>query len=576
LQVPSHAAGKGAFPRIIGLEETLNRSAVPRPEYPRPNLRRREWSNLNGEWNFGLGENRLLDRSIIVPFCPQSALSGIDQRITDDVLWYRRQFDAPAAERLLLHFGAVDYRATVWVNGEQVAEHEGGHTPFSADITKVARETGNEVVVRAEDPLTDRTIPRGKQYWKPISEGIFYTPTSGIWQTVWLEPLPERAIGAITVTPDPAEWAVDVEVEGDGRKEVVATLDGREVGHWRGSGERGRIGLDEVVAWSPEDPRLYGLDVTLYDRAGRVVDHVASYFALRTVGVAEGKFLLNGEPYVPRLVLDQGYFPGGLLTAADDRDLRADILLAKSLGFNGARKHQKVEDPRWLYWADTLGFLAWGEMPGFHQHSAAAERRLEREWEEAVARDRGHPSIVTWAPYNESFGLADVEPETMVRFYDRLYEQTRAGDPTRPVVPNDGWEHSATDLCTVHDYNPAHALRRRYRGVDTALEPAAHPRPIYLPGYEYGGEPLMVTEFGGVALAGGSGFGWLEASGADELVSTYRELVEALMDHGPVEGFCYTQLTDVEQEQNGLLTFDRRPKADPELIRAITETPKRR
>jgi beta-galactosidase/beta-glucuronidase len=556
--------------------QTHNSHSLPRPEYPRPNLRRRDWVNLNGAWDFGLGPRRDFDRTITVPFCPQSVLSGIGERIVEDELWYRRRFDAPRAERLLLNFGAVDYRASVWVNGEQVAEHEGGSVPFSADITDVARETDNELVVRAEDPLTDRTIPRGKQYWKPVSEGIFYTPTSGIWQTVWIEPLPERHVRNVEVNPDPESWAVDFAIDAEGRKEVSITLDGREVGHWRGSAGRSRITLDEVVAWRPEDPRLYGVEITLFDRAGRVADQVSSYFGMRTVGVANGQFLLNGEPYLPRLVLDQGYFPGGLLTAGDDRALRDDIVLAKSLGFNGARKHQKVEDPRWLYWADVLGFLVWGEMPGFHEHSREAEKRLETEWGEAVARDRGHPSIVTWAPYNESFGLADVEADTAAGFYDRLYRQTQAADPSRLVVPNDGWEHSVTDLCTIHDYNPAHALRRRYRAAATALDAAAHPRPIYLPGYAYQGEPMMVTEFGGVALAGGPGFGWLEASGSDELVATYRELVEALMDHGPVEGFCYTQLTDVEQEQNGLLTFDRRPKADPELIRAITATPKRR
>ena len=553
-----------------------NPALLPRAEHPRPNLRRRDWLNLNGDWEFGLGDAASMDRTIVVPFCPQSALSGIGQRIEDDVLWYRRKFDAPSARRLMLHFGAVDYHATVWVNGEQVAEHQGGHTPFSADITAVAHEADNELLVLAEDPLMDRTIPRGKQYWKRTPESIFYTPTSGIWQTVWLEPLPERSIEAIDVLPDPAEWAVDVTVRAEGRKEVVATLEGREVGHWIGTHERARLTLDEVVAWSPEDPRLYGLEVTLFDRAGRVVDHVSSYFGLRTAGVADGKFLLNGEPYIPRLVLDQGYFAGGLLTAGDDRDLRADIALAKELGFNGARKHQKVEDPRWLYWADTLGFLVWGEMPAFHQDSVEAEARFLSEWREAVERDRSHPCVVTWAPMNESFGFENADDDAKTRFLERVYRLTKDLDPTRPVVSNDGWEHTQTDLCTIHDYNPAHALRRRYRAVDTALDPAAHPRPIYLPGFEYSGEPLMVSEFGGVALAGASGFGWLEASDPSDLLATYRELVEALMDRGPVEGFCYTQLTDVEQEQNGLLTSDRRPKADPELIRAITATPKRR
>ena len=554
----------------------LETRSAPRPEYPRPRLRRSDWVNLNGEWDLGLGDQRSFERSILVPFCPQSELSGIAERIEEDVVWYRRRFDAPSADRLLLHFGAVDYRATVWVNGEEVAHHEGGHTPFSADITHVVRDAGNEVVVRAEDPLEDRTIPRGKQYWKQASEGIFYTPTSGIWQTVWLEPLPERALGAIEIRPDPEAWAVDVLVEGEGRKEIVVTLDGREVGHWRGGAGDARIHLDEVVAWSPEEPRLYDLEVTLLDRAGRPLDHVASYFALRTLGTKDGRFLLNGEPYIPRLVLDQGYFPGGLLTARDDRDLRRDIELAKAMGFNGSRMHQKIEDPRWLYWADRLGFLVWGEMPGFHLHSRAAEQRLEAEWAEAVARDRGHPCIVTWAPMNESFGLEGMEVEAEAHLLERLYRLTKELDGTRPVVSNDGWEHTETDLCTLHDYNPPHVLRRRYRTLKTALDPAAHPRPLYLGERQYAGEPLMVTEFGGVALSGSSGFGWLEATGPEGLLATYREMVEALMDQGPVEGFCYTQLTDVEQEQNGLLDFDRTPKVDPELLRPITETPKRR
>jgi len=532
--------------------------------------------NLNGEWELGLGEQQSFDRTIVVPFCPQSELSGVGERIEEDVLWYRRHFNAPESDRLLIHFGAVDYRATVWVNGEEVAHHEGGHTPFAADISKVVRAARNEVVVRAEDPLADRTIPRGKQYWKPASEGIFYTPTSGIWQTVWLEPLPARSIGNIEVRPHPEEWAVDVEVEGEGRKEVVVTLYGREVGHWRGAAAGGRIHLDEVVAWSPEDPRLYGLEVALFDQAGRESDRVSSYFALRTVGTKDGRFLLNGEPYVPRLVLDQGYYPGGLLTAGDDRDLRRDIRLAKSMGFNGARKHQKIEDPRWLYWADVFGFLAWGEMPAFHQHSRQAEERLESEWAAAVARDRGHPCVVTWAPMNESFGLQDMGPEAEAHFLERLYRLTKELDGSRPVVSNDGWEHTETDLCTLHDYNPAHVLRRRYRSLKSALDPAAHPRPLYIAGHQYAGEPVMVSEFGGVAIAGSAGFGWQEATGAQGLLDTYREMVEALMESGPVEGFCYTQLTDVEQEQNGLLAFDRAPKVDPALIRAVTETPKRR
>jgi beta-galactosidase/beta-glucuronidase len=524
--------------------------------------------SLNGEWEFGAGPAERFDRRILVPFCPQSELSGIHSVVQGDVVWYRRRFDAPKAERLLLHFGAVDYRATVWVNGEEVARHEGGHTPFSANITRVVHDGDNVVVVRAEDPLADKTIPRGKQYWKQPTESIFYTPTTGIWQTVWLEPLPERAIEYLRITPDFDAREVELEIGGEGPKRATVAFDGKQVGEWNGDGSKTRIALGEFHPWSPEDPQLYDLDAWCGS------DHVASYFGLRKVETKHGRFWLNGAAYVQRLILDQGYFPGGLLTAATDGDLRRDIELAKAMGFNGARKHQKVEDPRWLYWADRLGFLVWAEMANFHEHSAAAESRMASEWEETVQRDRDHPSIVAWVPLNESFGFTGVQNAAQAQYQNRLYRLTHELDGTRPVVSNDGWLQATTDLCTLHDYSVAPVLRERYKTLESALEPTAREEPPYLPGYAYRGEPIVVSEFGGVALAGSSGFGWSEAAGAGELLETYRGMVEALMQPGPVEGFCYTQLTDTEQEQNGLLTFDRRPKLDPGRIRRVTETPK--
>jgi beta-galactosidase/beta-glucuronidase len=305
-------------------------------------------------------------------------------------------------------------------------------------------------------------------------------------------------------------------------------------------------------------------------------DEVTSYFGLREVATRDGYFLLNGEPYVQRLVLDQGYFPGGLLTAASDAALFRDIELAKRLGFNGARKHQKLEDPRWLYWADVLGFLVWAEMPSFHAYSTEAVARLEAEWSEAVARDRDHPSVVVWVPSNESFGLGGVDAETRGRLLLELYELGHRLDGTRPVVSNDGWEHSRSDLCTLHDYGTPDDLARRYRSLASTLDAAGRPRPPYLPGFGYRGEPVIVSEFGGFALAGSGGWGYGEALEPRQFVNAYRQLIEALMDPGPVEGFCYTQLTDIEQERNGLLTFDRRPKLDPEGLAPITQTPKRR
>ena len=531
-------------------------------------MRRSQWVNLNGEWEFGAGEVRKFDRRITVPFAPQSQLSGIGAWEPTDVVWYRRNFDAPVSDRLLMHFGAVDYRATVWVNGQEVARHEGGHTPFAADVGHVVREHDNELIVRVEDPLGDKTIPRGKQCWKQTSESIFYTATTGIWQTVWLEPLPALAIESLRIKPDFDAREVEFEIGADGPKRVTVTFSGRQIGEWNGEGSKGRITLDEFHAWSPDEPNLYGLEAWCGS------EHATSYFGLRKVETKDGRFWLNGRPYVQRLILDQGYFPGGLLTSPTDDDLRRDIELAKSMGFNGARKHQKVEDPRWLYWADMLGFLVWGEMPNFHEHSAAAESRLESEWTDAVLRDRDHPSIVAWVPLDESFGMTEVEPRAQAGFLNRLYRITHELDGTRPVVSNDGWEHALTDLCTLHDYAGPDVLRGRYRSLESTLDPQAHPKPPYLPGFSYRGEPVIVSEFGGVALAGSAGFGWSEAVDSEALLTKYRNLVEALMEPGPVEGFCYTQLTDIEHEQNGLLTFERRPKVAPERLRKVTETPK--
>lgn len=530
---------------------------------------------MNGEWEFGSGEKPVFDRRILVPFCAESELSGICE-LPGDVVWYRRRFDAPEAECLRLHFGAVDYRTTVWVNDVEVARHEGGHTPFSADVSRVAQKRNNVVVVRAEDPLTDKTIPRGKQYWKPRPESIFYTPTTGIWQTVWLEPLPQRHLKRLDISPNLPQCSLDFEVEAQGQVELVATFDDQVAGRWSGPGGRGRIQLDHAAAWHPDSPHLYELEVRLFDEDGHVTDRVTSYFGLRTIETGEGRVWLNGEPFVQRLVLDQGYFPRGLMTASSDDVLRRDIEQAKAFGFNGARKHQKAEDPRWLYWADRLGFLVWSEMPSFHEHSAEAERRLMAEWREVVLRDRNHPSVVAWVPANESFGLDGLDASVRSDFLIRLYQLTHELDGSRLVVSNDGWEHALTDLCTLHDYSPASSLAQRYRSLDSALDPGAGRRAPYNPGYTHRGEPLMVTEFGGLRVAGSGGWGYGDVEGEKEFLLAYRDLIEGLMDTGPLEGFCYTQLTDVEQERNGLLTFDRDPKLAPEAVRPITQMPKRR
>ena len=616
-----------------GLFENPRPVTSPRSEHPRPRLRRGRWASLNGAWSFvfddedrGLAQHweRAIpgeapwDRQITVPFCPQSELSGIADRGRHDVVWYARRFGdvrRVPSQRLLLHFGAVDYRATVWVDGAQVATHEGGSTPFTADVTDAlaggALVTGtpadseHTVVVRACDPLDDLEIPRGKQYWRTDTEGIFYTATTGIWQTVWLEPVaPERVVD-LRLDPDLDAGAISVEVDLTtaaigSRLRLVVGLHGevlvddivavtaarlqrrfplaadgqgarRDVGDWQG-----------IQTWSPEHPTLYDLRAELTSAGGKTLDAVDSYFGMRKIEARDGRLYLNHRPFYPRLVLDQGYFPGGLLTAASDEDLRRDIELAKELGFNGARKHQKIEDPRWLHWADRLGFVVWAEMPSPYRFSAAAVRRSTAEWQAVLRRDMSHPCIIAWVPCNESWGVPALGTDPAQRSHLlALYHLTKAADPSRLVVSNDGWEQATTDLWTVHDYGAATALRGRYTDLGAALAAAPCGRSVYTTGFRHRGEPLLVTEFGGVAVnndAATSGnarhWGYQTAADGDDLLDRYTDLVAALVSSPVVAGFCYTQLTDVEQEANGLLTFDRKPKADlADLRRATLQTP---
>ena len=591
---------------------------IPRPEYPRPQLRRQDWTNLNGEWSFAFDDageglakdwqsvtpedlrpgNSPFDRKITVPFCYQSKISGIGETAFHDVVWYARTFEytPEGDERLLLHFGAVDYRATVWVNGAQVVSHEGGHTPFSADVTQALVGGDNVVVVWAEDPSRDVTIPRGKQYWKEKSEGIFYTRTTGIWQTVWLEPVNRRHIDSLRLTPDVDAASVELEVsvrgiepgmslratvELGGEQVLEDTVDLRSSLVERSLPLHCGEAPDAVhladwpcpALWSPERPSQYDLRLELLDRGGEVLDRLVSYFGMRKIEVKDGKIFLNDRPLYQRLVLDQGYFPEGILTAPTDEDLRRDVELAKEMGFNGARKHQKVEDPRWLYWADTLGLLVWGEMANAYQYSPEYVRRIMAEWQEAVNRDYNHPCIVAWAPMNESWGVPNLASDrSQTEHLLTLYHLTRSLDPTRLVVSNDGWEHAITDLCTIHDYRDAEALAKSYATRESAVAAEPANKPIYVSGHVHGGEPILITEFGGVAFSGDErGWGYSTVADADEFLALYGSLVEALMRSRPIQGFCYTQLTDVEQEINGLLTYDRKPKMDLARVREINE-----
>ena len=564
--------------------------------HPRPQLTREHWTDLCSEWQFSFDED-VFDRTIIVPFPPESTASGIAETGYHPVVWYRRTFTAEAgADRLLLHFGAVDYRARVWVNGVLVAEHEGGHTPFHADITPALIPGADQVlVVRAEDDPADAGQPRGKQDWQPAPHVIWYHRTTGIWQPVWLEHVPARHIEAVRWTTLPSQARVEADLDLAGNSPAELTI------HLRAGtetlvkqtttvhGPRAHIVLDlpalhhgqdtERLLWSPEHPALLDADLTLTTDTS--TDTASSYLGLREVGVRDGRFTLNGHPYFLRMVLEQGYWPGSHLAAPGDDALRHEVELIKSLGFNGARLHQKVEDPRFLYHCDRLGLLVWGEMPSAYEFSATTTDRICREWTQVVLRDVGHPCVVAWVPINESWGVQHIATEAVQQhFASALYHLTKALDPTRPVISNDGWEHTVSDIYGVHDYSPSAAsLAARYADATAIDAVLAGPGPMgrkILLAQRDPRAAVMITEYGGLSYTPASGAEWhgyATLPDADALLTRYTELTGALLDSTALAGFCYTQLTDTLQETNGLLTDRREPKLAPAAIRAANRRP---
>jgi beta-galactosidase/beta-glucuronidase len=577
--------------------------------YPRPQLQRDQWTNLNGTWDFAIDADARFrvprdvkfDQKIRVPFAPETPMSGVENTDYYNAVWYRNTINTPAVrdgQRVLLHFGAVDHCATVWVNDQMAAEHVGGYTPFCADITDLLNDGKQQtIVVRAYDDPHDLAKPRGKQDWKRDPHSIWYPRTTGIWQTVWMEVVPDQHITRVRFTPTVKRWELSLHAwvanpHQDGNSlRVRMHVNGRVLvddvysitaGEVRRSIRLVDPGIDDArneLFWSPNSPTLIDVDFELLNSDGNVIDTVKSYTALRTLTIQGDRLVMNNRPLYLRLVLDQGYWRESGLTSPSDDALRKDVELIKAMGFNGVRKHQKIEDPRFLYWADRLGLFVWEEMPSAYSFTPTTVQRVTREWADAIERDVSHPCIIAWVPINESWSVPDLPDSYAQRHFVReLYYLTKTLDPNRPCIGNDGWENIITDIVAIHDYDgDLERIKQRYQFSSENLSKLfAHERPgnkqLLLENMEYTNKPIMLTEFGGIAFSKDTKgtWGYRRADTAQRFAQQYTDLLQ-LVNRLPVfSGFCYTQFTDTYQEANGMLYMDRTPKFDIKKIADAT------
>ena len=576
--------------------------AQPRAEYPRPQFERADWVNLNGEWSFALDlsdsgrdrdfyNSKGFEQRITVPFAPESKLSGIGYTDFINSVWYQRMIQIPSAwqgKRVKLNFGAVYYESEVYIDGRFVGRHYGGSDSFAFDITDfVGDGKEHSIVVHAESDLRSGTQPGGKQSTNYYSYGCSYTRTTGIWQTVWMEAVDDMALERVQVVTDIDNEQIVViptyyNVAGGNTLSVEVLDGGKVVAHAESAAVQGVpvvVALKKAKLWSPESPFLYDVVYEVKDAEGRTLDRVDAYVGMRKVHIDGNKIYLNNKPYYQRLVLDQGFYPDGIWTAPSDEALKHDIEMSKAAGFNGARLHQKVFEERFHYWADKLGYIVWGEMASWDKdfNSVAAARNFLSEWGNIVVRDRNHPALIVWTPFNEEFGVPSNEAG---RFLTDVYNETRRLDPTRPVNTVSGGIYVISDFCTAHCYEQdgarLHSMlfdgEKFYQpqgpngGFDRAI------RKLY---YD-GSLPYLLDEFGGIKCAetqpeGGNSWGYGDAAPTREDFYTRLEaLVKAIVDHSDkICGFCYTQLTDVEQEQNGVYYYDRGEKFDMGRVKAI-------
>ncbi|WML42194.1 glycoside hydrolase family 2 TIM barrel-domain containing protein [Neobacillus sp. OS1-2] len=577
---------------------------IPRSEYPRPQFERADWMNLNGEWNFKFdrenqGEKEKwfkepnFDKKIIVPFTYETKASGIGEEAFCSNVWYQKSVMISSEyekRNVILHFQAADYITKLWVNGIFVGERKGGQIAFSFDITNYVNEKNElNLVVKIEDSQSCFQ-PRGKQRWLEDSYECWYVQTTGIWQTVWLEFLNDNHVQAVKITPDidteSVEFAYEVSgnidpslvlkttisFNGESIKafeqtvnrpyQAIKTNIASEFHHWR------------VVHWSPQTPNLYDVEFTLF-KNGEVVDNVKSYFGMRKISIENGNVLLNNTPLYQKLILDQGYWEESHLTPPSDEAIIEDIDRTMEMGFNGVRKHMKVEDQRFLYWADKKGLLVWSEMAATYEFSDEAVQNFTEEWIEVVKQQYNHPCIITWTPFNESWGVKNIYTnQKQQKFTEGIYHLTKAIDSMRPVIVNDGWEHTISDIISLHDYvEYGDDFLKRYSDKEKVVQNEIafnNFKHAMAQGYKYKGQPIIISEYGGIAFNSEKGWGYgNQVKSEEEFLHRYESITQAIKDTPYISGFCYTQITDVQQEVNGLLKENREAKVDVNKIRAI-------
>ncbi len=574
-------------------------------EYPRPSFRRKDWLNLNGEWGFVFDDERKGEKerwyfefpkeylSIEVPYTYETKLSKINDETFHPVVWYEKFIHLNADnDRVLLNFEGVDYSTKVWINGEFAGSHIGGYAAFTFEITDYIKNGDNKITVRVEDSKS-LVQPRGKQRWKNESFGCWYVQTTGIWKPVWIEKVPSNYLEKVKITPDIDEGKVffhgKIKRKNDCSPVTLSCeikLFDRIIQNMKVTVQNEYVEFTanlkndddpwSIALWSPTNPTLYEVSFALTDKYGNV-DSVETYFGMRKISIQGDKILLNNVPLYQRLILDQGYWEESHLTPPNDDAIIRDIDLILAAGYNGVRKHQKIEDRRFLYWCDKKGLLVWSEMAAGYTFNDEAIHNFTREWMEIVEQFYNHPSIITWTIFNESWGLEQIYTDKKQQnFTKSMYYLTKSYDSMRPVIVNDGWEHTVSDIITLHDYEEiGSVLYSRYENKEKILQneiPFNRDKYAFANGYGYNGQPIIISEYGGIAFSCEAGWGYgNQVNNEEDFFERFRNITTAIKKLDYVVGYCYTQITDVQQEVNGLYNIRREPKVDIAIVKRINE-----